>query len=48
MEEAQELTVTNTGQPIAATIDPADTYDDAQLITPTPPAAVTVTITPAE
>ena len=48
MEEAQELTVTNTGQPLAATIQPAVTDEVALEIVATEPAAVTVEITPAE
>lgn len=48
MEEAQELTVTNSGQPIAVVIDPAETVEVAMEMAATPPNAVTVDITPAE
>ena len=48
MEEAQDLTVANTGQPLAVVIDHAETFEDAQIVVATPPNAVTVEITPAE
>lgn len=48
MEEAQELTVTNTGQPLVVEIDPADSYDLALELAATAPTNVTVEITPAE
>lgn len=48
MEEAQEIEVTNAGQPTVVRIDPADTYDIALESAATAPANVTVEITPAE
>ena len=47
-EEAQELTVTNTGQPIAVEIEPVDTYEVAQEIRAAEPADVTVDLTPVD
>lgn len=46
-EEAQELTVTHTGQPLVADIDAATTDDVAQAVDATEPTNVTVEIEPA-
>ena len=46
-EEAQELTVTNTGQPLTVDLLPAETTAEAQEMYPSIPAAVTVSIEPA-
>lgn len=46
-EEAQELTVTNTGQPQTVDITPAKTREEAQDFTSSMPTALTVEITPA-
>ncbi len=46
-EKAQELTVTNAGQPIAVQLAPAQTTEIAQGATPRFPANVTVELTPA-
>lgn len=46
-EEAQELTVTNTGQPQTVDIAPAEEKEQAQELTSAVPTALTVGITPA-
>lgn len=47
-EEAQELTVTNTGQPLTVDITPAEDREDAQELQATTPTVLTVDITPAQ
>jgi hypothetical protein len=46
-EEAQELTVTNSGQPIVVAIEPAVTDEVADTLEPAAPTNVTVAIDPA-
>ena len=48
MEEPQELTVTNAGQPISVRIEPVDTYEDPREMVATEPANVNVDLTPVE
>lgn len=45
-ELAQELTITNTGQPLVTLLQPATEIEAAQQATVTPVTAQTVTISP--
>lgn len=48
MEEAQELTATNAGQPHIAVIQPVTDLEEPQEMTAAISAVVTVSIEPAE
>ena len=45
--QAQELVVTNSGQPLVAVIQPVTRYSVAQALSPVFPANVTVEIAPS-
>ncbi len=47
-EEAQELTVTNAGQPHATDIGPAEDREDAQELQATMPTTITAAIDPSQ